>query len=64
MDQCDQIVVFIKGFGNNFRTKVAQTLGNFLGFFKNVYYFLVHFWGKLGYFLIQHLATLLAMHPW
>ena len=67
MIQCDQIGRFRKFLMTNTHAKVAQMLSEFLGFLKIPFstkawncYFLGNFWKKkLGYFLIQHIVTLL-----
>ena len=62
----DQIGRFLKVFGNNFLNKVAQNIGNVLGYFEKphcyvktaVCYFFDNFWEYFGYVLLQHLVTL------
>ena len=34
--QCDQIGLFLKGFGKKIHAKVAQIFGHFLGFVVNI----------------------------
>ena len=51
-------------------TKVAKMIGNFLGYFEKTslfcnhccIYFLGNFWENLGYFLLQHLVTLVTLY--
>ena len=63
--QCDQIGLFFIFLAKKYLTEVAKYLGNFFCFVKNSTfkfilfgYLLGNFYSKFGYFLFQHLVTL------
>ena len=70
--QSDKIGQFLKFFATKFLAKEAQMMANFLGNFEKPHsyekncigYFLGNFWNKLGYFLLQHLVTLVLKFCW
>ena len=65
--QCDQIGQLLKGLGYKSAYEVRPIIGNVFGLFlengpfrQNLLWLLfLTFWTKLGYFLFQHLVTLL-----
>ena len=66
--QCDQNGLFLKSLGHKISSKVAQIFGNICGNFET-HDFLIksyrllfgQFVKKLGYFLFQHLVTLIPI---
>ena len=68
--QCDQIGRFLKVLGNRISSKRSRNDWQLFGLFwkislwcKNcIGYFLGNFWQKMGYFFLQHLATLNTSH--